>query len=86
MDIWYNVAPRYTPGSPAMVPSELAERVAQEEKRAYDDTLEWELDPDHSKAKEKGCAWIVWAQWELHGYLHKRCLITGETTKSKIPF
>lgn len=36
---FYTVAPRYTPGSPAMVPQPIAEKVAEEEKRAYQAAL-----------------------------------------------
>ncbi len=36
----YNVAPRYTPGSPALVPERIAMRVAEEEKLAIKDVLD----------------------------------------------
>lgn len=64
--VYYNVAPRYTPGSPAMVPEETARKVAREELGAY----EWVTD------KSEGLAWIVWAQWEQGNTVFRRCLLT----------
>jgi hypothetical protein len=80
----YNVAPRYTPGSPALVPEETARRVAAQEKDAYEDALIWSEHPRHAIARQKGAAWIVWESWETRGRLHKRCLLTGETTEERI--
>lgn len=55
----YNVAPRYTCGSPAMVPERIARHVAQEEFSSYWRAAEWTDDPDHARAKDLGVAGIV---------------------------
>lgn len=39
MTPYYNVRPRYTPGSPAMVDAATAARVARQEKAGYEDAL-----------------------------------------------
>ena len=37
--VYFNVVPRYTPGSPAMVPEDIAKYVAVEESAAYERAL-----------------------------------------------
>jgi hypothetical protein len=60
------VTPRYTPGSPACVPAETAQQVAQEEIAAFIRITTWArgFDPDLTKlADETGVAGIVyWAR------------------------
>ena len=59
----YNVAPRYTPGSPALVPERIAMRVAEEEKRAIKDVLDGFEGPQRQKrAQNLGLRGIVEAR------------------------
>jgi hypothetical protein len=56
----FNVAPRYTGGSPAAVREEIAVRVAQEEKRAYEQVLTGAFgDEELHTAKTKGLKGIA---------------------------
>lgn len=73
----FDVRPRYTPGSPAMVDRATAERVARDERAAYHDAISWSLDPQHAKAREQGLGGIVRECWEHHGVLNYRDLLTG---------
>lgn len=78
MTVLYEVAPRYTPGSPAMVPEEIARRVAKQEQEAYRAAISWSMHPRHDVAKSKGLSWIVWERTELRGRIYKRCMLTDE--------
>jgi len=56
----YNVAPRYTPGSPAMVNQEIAERVAAQEKSSIQHALEGTWGPEEqARAERLGLRGIV---------------------------
>lgn len=78
MTVLYEVAPRYTPGSPAMVPEETARRVARQENQAYQDAISWSMHPKHELARQKGVSWIVWERVEVRGRVYKRCMLTDE--------
>lgn len=57
---YYNVAPRYTPGSPAQVPFETAIKVVDEERKAYEPTIEGAYGAERrAEAQEAGLAGIV---------------------------
>lgn len=57
---YFNVAPRYTPGSPAQVDFDTATRVVDEERRAYEYTLAGARSPDVARqAALDGLAGIV---------------------------
>jgi hypothetical protein len=78
----FNVAPRYTPGSPAWVPEGIARKVAIEERESYEHAREGVMGLDmETTAKTKGLLGIV----ELHVEEPRRKawrvldLITGET-------
>lgn len=81
--IYFTVAPRYTCGSPAMVRQEIAERVALEEKRAYEHVLEGlEGEARKAKAERLGLRGIAECKWEKgagkkHGW-EVEDLCTGE--------
>lgn len=81
--VYYHVAPRYTPGSPAMVPEAIARDVARAERSVYEDAVNDKFYPSHKKALEKGLAWIVWAQWEQANTVFRRCLLTEKVRQYK---
>lgn len=82
--ITYNIEPRYTPGSSAMITNEQAGYLAAQERSAYFDALSWSRHPKHVEAVEKGLAWIVWASWEAHGRVYDRCLLTDQLRSRKV--
>lgn len=84
MRITYSVYPRYTAGSPAMVPRETAEHVAQEELRCHRRALTGIYGDDKKRRAEKdGVSGIVEEVWEQNNKLHFRDLITRETGVKK---
>jgi hypothetical protein len=77
--IYWNVKPRYTPGSPAQVDQATAERVAGEERLGYVATL----DGAHgtiaaAEAKIAGLRGIVEMRWERPGAWIVHDLLTNE--------
>lgn len=77
--VYYHVAPRYTPGSPAQVPREIAERVAAEEKRA----IEYHLSGAYGVEAQgfaivTGLAGIVEQRQEIRNAWRVRDLCTDE--------
>lgn len=75
----FNVRPRYTPGSPAMVGMDLAERVAREEARAIRAALEGAYGVEQQKkAQEEGLKGIAEAVYEKGKNWIVLDLITGE--------
>lgn len=85
----FNVAPRYTCGSPAMVDHDTAERVAQEERTAYERALTGIYgEEDKLKAETMGLNGIAEAVTERRGGFDVIDMITGqhrrrEETKAK---
>ncbi len=84
--IRFNVRPRYSGGSPAMVPEHIALRVAQQER----DSFEHDLEGIHGEQKQKrakilGLSGIVYAQKESGRgkkfRWHRWDLITNEETR-----
>lgn len=83
--VYYHVAPRYTPGSPAQVDKLLALRVAHEEMEFYAFAMSGVLGPDRKKvAEERGLAEIVWSTMETRGQMYYEDLITGKTWMRKV--
>lgn len=85
---YFNVAPRYTPGSPAMVDERTARRVAQEEQNGYDQVLTGIYGEEEvRRAKKLGLAGIVEQRiertsrklWQVED------LITGEKFERLFP-
>jgi len=85
MNLTWNVAPRYTAGSPAMVDTETARRVAIQEKEAIQGHLDGFFgDEAREKAQRLGLAGIVWSTLETHRMLRTTDLITGESKNEPI--
>jgi len=60
VNTYYNVRPRYTSGSPAMVDAQTAARVAKQEKAAYEDALSGQLGVElRERAEREGCRGIA---------------------------
>ena len=81
MRYYYNVRPRYTAGSPAMVDEATARRVAEQEKDAYEAALEGVYgEEDQRKAKALGLRGITERVREAMGrFWEVTDLITDET-------
>jgi len=77
----FNVAPRYTAGSPAMVPMKTALRVAEQERRGYHYAADarYGLD-DVERARRLGVKGIVTATREVRGKVQTLDLFTGEAS------
>ena len=75
--IWYDVAPRYTCGSPALVDQRTAERVAQEECEAYQHR-------DRRQQPDTGLLGIAWCWFQRGNQISWRCLITGQVGTVKV--
>jgi len=74
-----NVAPRYTCGSPALVNSQIANRVAAQEQRSYNDHLEGVYGAElQRKAEQDGLALIAFTMKETRKGWEVEDLITGE--------
>lgn len=82
----YNVAPRYTPGSPALVPRDVAERVAHEEKRFVEHALSgaWG-ERNKAMAERLGLRGIVELRTERRDHWEILDLCTGERFKRLFP-
>lgn len=80
----YHVAPRYTSGSPAMVPVYTAQKVADEELRAFEMTKTGVFGPDQAtQAETRGVERIAYSTRESGRFMHVTDLITG--TRWKVP-
>jgi hypothetical protein len=78
--VYWNVAPRYTAGSPAMVDEVTARLVAKQEKHAIIGVLEGSCGEELRKqAEQLGLAGIVWSSMELGKATVIIDLLTGET-------
>lgn len=79
MSSTFNVAPRFTPGSPGVVTHEIAVRVAEEEKRGHARALTGAMgDEDKKKAESQGLSLIVWQMKTTARGWHVKDLITDE--------
>jgi hypothetical protein len=79
MGVQYNVAPRWTCGSPAMVNPRIARQVAHEEKRAHEIYLEGAYgEAEKKRAEEEGLALISFTMKETRKGWEVEDLITGE--------
>src|SRR5262245_50457146 len=66
---WYEVAPRYTPGSPALVEPGTAARVAEHERKSYLTARAGIYgSEEQARAERLGLAGIVWS-WRQAGRL-----------------
>jgi hypothetical protein len=82
----FNVAPRYTPGSPAMVPEDLARRVAEEEKKFIQHALEGAWGEEQKQRAERlGLRGIVEMRIERRDHWEVEDLCTGEKFKRFFP-
>lgn len=82
MTMTWNVAPRYTAGSPAMVDADTARRVALQEQHAIRDYLDGSCgETAQTMAKRLGLAGIVWSCREVRSKLIKVDVITGKTIR-----
>lgn len=82
--IYYNLAPRYTAGSPAMVTREQMIHTAKQERDAYTDAIIDPRHPDHAKAKERGLEWIAYTESEFRGHMVRTCYLTGKITRQSL--
>lgn len=77
--IYYQVRPRYTPGSPAQVDRETALRVAVEEARAYERTLTGVFGAEETeRARREGLGGIAESFSEAKSGFHVHDLITDK--------
>jgi hypothetical protein len=77
---FFNVYPRYTPGSPALVRRDIADRLIRSEQAVYDDMIKGLYGPaKKAEAARLGLRSIVEETWEFRGVLMYRDAITGET-------
>jgi hypothetical protein len=75
----WNVAPRYTAGSPAMVPEHIARQVAKEEKEAYERLLTGIYgEADKATAEKLGLKGIVEERFETKKGWDVTDVLTGE--------
>ena len=78
----YNVAPKYSAGSPASVPEHIARRVAEEERRCYDDARAGHYgEGKKAQAEKEGLRGIVEWREERRGAWEVEDLITGERAR-----
>jgi hypothetical protein len=82
---FFNVYPRYTPGSPALVRREIAERLMRNERAVYDDMIKGVYGPaKKAEAMQLGLRSIVEESWEFRGVMMYRDCLTGEVG-AKLP-
>ena len=83
--ITYNVWPRYTTGSPALVRDATAQQVMRSEQAVYSDMIKGLYgEAKKAEAMRLGLRGIVEEVWEFRGILMYRDLITGETGSKPI--
>jgi hypothetical protein len=76
----FTVAPRYTCGSPGLVRSAEAARLARDEEAQYSEVISGLLGEEKkAQAMRLGLSGIVEERWEFQGKRHFRDLITDET-------
>lgn len=76
----YNVAPRYTPGSPAIVTEDMALRIAKEEENMYNEARSGLYGGEmREKALKLGASGIVELRYETPKGWDVLDVITGET-------
>lgn len=81
----YNVAPRYSAGSPAMVDQTTAERVMAQERCCHRRALTGIYCADQQRiAETQGLADIVWTTLERGATLYRHDLLTDVTTQRRI--
>lgn len=79
-NVYWNVAPRYTAGSPAMVSETIAQRVAKQEQDAIIAAKEGAFGEKAQEMAERlGLAGIVWSSLETRNGTVITDLLTGET-------
>lgn len=84
--LYYEVRPRYTSGSPDLVPESVAEQVAQEEKEAYERALKGLYgETDRLRAGRLGLSHIVFERQEKGREWLVNDLITGENRSEPLP-
>ena len=77
--VYWNVAPRYTAGSPAMVSETIARRVAKQEQDAIIAAREGAFGEKAQEMAERlGLAGIVWSSLETRKGVIITDLLTGE--------
>lgn len=82
----YNVTPRYTPGSPALVKRDIALMVAKQEQRAYEHALTGFMgDAEKSKAERLGLRGIAEERCEQRDRWLIHDLCTGENLEHLFP-
>lgn len=75
----FNVHPRYSPGSPALVREEIARDVMRAEESLYEAAIAGlEGSQAQRTAAERGLSGIVEEHWEFKGRWHFQDLMTGE--------
>lgn len=85
MNTYFNVRPRYTGGSPAMVDREIAFRVLDEEHRSFHHANEGFYGPEKEKqAKEQGLNGIVEMVTEKGNKLFYLDLMTGLVSEKNL--
>lgn len=78
--IRWNVAPRYSPGSPAQVDFATAQQVAADEQRGYEYALRGVYgEEQQAQARERGLDRIVWSQQEIQNCWRVQDYLTGRT-------
>lgn len=76
---FYNVEPRYSAGSPALVSLGEAAKLAVEEVQFHELHLSGVFGHTHrTRAEQLGLSGIVYARWEAKGKVWRLDLITGE--------
>jgi hypothetical protein len=70
--VLYHVAPRYTPGSPALVDYETAKRVAREERAAADADA-------YADGDQKDVEGIAYSTLEIRGTVYVTDFLTGQS-------
>jgi hypothetical protein len=85
MQLTWNVAPRYTAGSPAMVDATTASRVAAQEQDAIAGYLDGSCgEANRAMAEQLGLGGIVWRSLERRQTLVSQDFITGEVAKHRL--
>lgn len=73
----YSVYPRYTAGSPAQVPAEIARQLVVEEKSSYERYLTGVYgEEDKAMAQREGLAGIAEEVWERYSKLYYHDMLT----------
>ena len=82
---YFDVHPRYTPGSPGLVSRRVGAQVARDEREVYGRHLSGLYGPQGiAKAQRLGLSRIVWSRHESRGTLYYLDAITDERWQEKI--